>query len=107
MHYTAEIAKRDDPDCVTVFIGPCLAKRKEGIDDPYVDYVLSAEEVGALFMAKDIDIGECEALVSGHQPTATGRNFAQSGGVAEAVRVRLRHRRSLSPSSLTGSTWRE
>jgi [FeFe] hydrogenase (group B1/B3) len=102
MHYTAEIAKRDDPDCVTVFIGPCLAKRKEGIDDPYVDYVLSAEEVGALFMAKDIDIGECEALVSGHQPTATGRNFAQSGGVAEAVRVRLRHPEKLKPFVING-----
>ena len=29
MHYTAEIAKKLYPDCITVFIGPCLSKRKE------------------------------------------------------------------------------
>ena len=33
MHYTAEIARKDDPGCITVFIGPCLAKRREGFDD--------------------------------------------------------------------------
>ena len=58
MHYTAEMVKQKDPDCVAVFIGPCLAKRKEGMDDEYVDYVLSAEEIGALFIAKEIDIGQ-------------------------------------------------
>ena len=91
MHYAAEGAKKEDPGCVTVFIGPCLAKRKEGLDDPLVDYVLSAEDIGALFVAMDIDIGDCEVLSCARQPTASGRNFAQSGGVAEAVRIRLTH----------------
>lgn len=89
MHYTAEIAKRDDPDCVSVFIGPCLAKRREGFDDDLVDYVLSAEEIGALFMAKEIDVASLEAAEPDSVPTASGRNFARTGGVAEAVKVRL------------------
>lgn len=102
MHYTAEIAKREDPGYVTVFIGPCLAKRKEGIEDPYVDYVLSAEEMGAFFVAKDIDIGACEKITSDNHPTATGRKFAQSGGVAEAVRVRLKHPEKLKSMVING-----
>ena len=102
MHYTAELAKRADPSSVTVFIGPCLAKRKEGLDDPLVDYVLSAEEIGALFVAKGIDIGECDAVACACQPTATGRNFAQSGGVAEAVRVRLAHPEKLRFAVING-----
>ncbi|MCD1654370.1 4Fe-4S dicluster domain-containing protein [Treponema zuelzerae] len=102
MHYTAEMAKKEDPEYVTVFIGPCLAKRKEGLDDSHVDYVLSAEEIGALFVAKEIDIGECEVIVCGQQPTASGRNFAQSGGVAEAVRVRLKHPENLRPFVING-----
>ena len=89
MHYTAEIAKKDYPGCVTVFIGPCLAKRREGMDDEYVDYVLSIEEIGALFVAKQIDAAKATALRGKRTPTATGRNFAKSGGVAAAVRSRL------------------
>ena len=102
MHYTAEIAKNKDSQQVTVFIGPCLAKRKEGLDDPLVDYVLSAEEIGALFVAKEIEVGECESAKIGPLPTASGRNFAQSGGVAEAVRLRLAHPERLKPFVING-----
>lgn len=52
MIYTGEVAKKADPDCITVFIGPCLAKRREGFDSDIIDYVLSVEEVDALFTAK-------------------------------------------------------
>jgi [FeFe] hydrogenase (group B1/B3) len=90
MHYTAEIAKKDDPSCVTVFVGPCLSKRKEGLDDPFVDYVLSAEELGAFFAAKDIDVRSCTEVPLARLPTSSGRAFAHSGGVAAAVRLRVK-----------------
>lgn len=102
MHYTAELAKKENSDYVTVFIGPCLAKRKEGLDDKYVDYVLSAEEIGALFVAKYIDIGECDAVPALTEPTSSGRNFAQSGGVAEAVKIRLKHPEKLKSGIING-----
>lgn len=92
MHYTAEIAKRDDKDCITVFVGPCLAKKREGLDDDAVDYVLTIEEVGALFIAMGIDIASMTAagVERKTEPsTKTGRAFAKSGGVAEAVKARL------------------
>jgi iron only hydrogenase large subunit-like protein len=90
MHYTAEIAKKEYPDCVTVFVGPCLAKRREGMDDDLVDYVISIEEVGALFIAKEIDVAKAAPTSGNELPTRSGRNFAKSGGVAQAVKVRLK-----------------
>ena len=52
MHYCAEIAKERFPGTTTVFIGPCVAKRREALYDPIVDYVLTFEEVGALLEPK-------------------------------------------------------
>lgn len=89
MHYTAEIAKNEDPDCITVFIGPCLAKRREGFDDKLIDYVLTAEELSAFFIAKDIDLTKLEDIEKNDIPTSSARNFARTGGVAEAVKQRL------------------
>lgn len=89
MIYTAELAKKADPGCVTVFVGPCLAKRREGFDSDIVDYVLSVEEVNALFIARGIDIAKAEPSQHKYVPTVSGRNFAKTGGVAESVRLRL------------------
>ena len=102
MHYTAVIAKTKDPKCITVFVGPCLAKRREGFDDKLVDYVLSIEEVGALFIAKKIDVASLEPKPGTNIPTATGRGFARSGGVAEAVKVRLHDQHILRPGYING-----
>ena len=105
MHYIAELTKQKYPDCVSVFIGPCLAKRKEGMDDEFVDYVLSVEEVGALFTAKNIEVTKMEVPDSPadeERPTASGRNFAVAGGVANAVKVRLKNPEILRPGYING-----
>ncbi len=102
MHYTAEIVKKKDPNCISVFIGPCLAKRREGMDDEYVDYVLSVEEMGAFFIAKEIEIGSVEAAPGSIIPTASGRNFATTGGVAEAVKIRLKNPEKLKSAVING-----
>ncbi len=102
MHYTAEIVKKEDPECISVFIGPCLAKRREGMDDEFVDYVLSVEEMGAFFIAKEVEIGKSEPTLGSIIPTASGRNFAVTGGVAEAVRIRLKNGEKLKPAVING-----
>ncbi|MBO5137583.1 MAG: 4Fe-4S dicluster domain-containing protein [Spirochaetaceae bacterium] len=102
MHYTAQLAKKEDPDCVTVFIGPCLAKRREGMDDEFVDYVLSIEEIGALLIAKEIDVGKIPAEIPDTIPSASGRNFAISGGVAESVKIRLKNPELLKAAVING-----
>ena len=104
MHYTAEIAKKADPGCVTVFVGPCLAKRREGYDDEMVDYVLSTADVEALFIAKEIDVSKMESTAGTIIPTASGRNFAKSGGVLDAVALRLKDKTILRPAKINGLT---
>jgi [FeFe] hydrogenase (group B1/B3) len=91
MHYAAELAKKEHPGCISVFIGPCLAKRREGMDDEYVDYVISIEELDALFSAQNISAGKADALQPEKTPTVTGRNFAKSGGVTAAIQARLKN----------------
>ena len=40
MYYAARIAKEKHPDAKVVFVGPCVAKRKEARRDEAVDYIL-------------------------------------------------------------------
>lgn len=87
MHYTAEIVKNKDPEALAVFIGPCMAKKYEGIHDELVDYVLSFEELGALFDGFEIDLNGLEEMDLGPLPSKEGRAYAVTTGVAGAVKV--------------------
>ena len=94
LYYTAEEAGRLFPDAVKVFIGPCTAKKVEAIRDGSADYVMSFEELGALFIARGIDVndfsddGSDETFANGDSPFSA-KAFAASGGVSEAVAGRL------------------
>jgi len=102
MRYAAEIAKKEYLGCITVFIGPCLAKRREGRDDDLVDYVISIEELGALFVAKEIDVAQAASASGNKLPTCTGRNFAKSGGVVQAIKARLKDPSTLKETVIDG-----
>lgn len=43
MYYAARIAKAKHPDATIVFVGPCVAKRKEVRRDDCVDFILTFE----------------------------------------------------------------
>ena len=90
MHYTAEIAKQKYPNCITVFIGPCLSKRKEAQEDSLVDYVLTFQELQAIIKTKNIDIDSCKKTPSEDFPTKYAREFAITGGVAQALKHYLK-----------------
>ena len=89
MQKSGKLAKEQEPGTNTVFIGPCLAKRKEAADDPCIDQVLTFEELGALFVAKGIDVAESEAVEFKNPASSAGRGFPMSGGVAGAVKSLL------------------
>lgn len=83
----AKYIKDTTPNAKVVFIGPCTAKKAEVQLDtvkPYVDTVLTFEELQALFDSRNIDI---ESLPEGVLNNASyyGRIFAHSGGLTEAV----------------------
>ena len=86
MHYSAEMVKAQNPEAKSVFIGPCIAKRKEGIDNPLVDYVLSFSEMDAIFEAMEIKPADCDDLIL-DRITGEARGFAVSGGVIAAVKA--------------------
>jgi len=66
------------------FIGPCIAKKLEASKGPFVDYVLTFEELGALFIAKGIEpAAQEDATVEGSR---LGWGFAAAGGVTAAVK---------------------
>ena len=86
----ATIAKRikeGDPTAKVVFIGPCTAKKMEFKKDevaPYVDSVITFEELQALFDSKDLEINNlAEEDIS--DASYYGRIFARSCGLSEAV----------------------
>ena len=77
-----------DPLARVVFIGPCTAKKVE-IKQPEVqgaiDYVLTFEELRAMFDGKMLDLENLPEISAG-DPSSYGRMFARTGGVAESVR---------------------
>ncbi len=83
--------KEKDPQAKIVFIGPCTAKkmefRKEEVK-PYVDSVITFEELQALLDGREIDITQLEET-SLDDASYYGRIFARSGGVSDAVRQAL------------------
>jgi iron only hydrogenase large subunit-like protein len=89
MQISAQAAHETHPDAAIVFIGPCAAKRSEAIRSATPDFVLTAEELAALLMARDIDVTECEESPFEEEGSSAGIGFASSGGVAAAVQKLL------------------
>ena len=102
LYYTAEIVKKEQPDAITVFVSPCVAKRAEGFDNPNVDYVMNYEELGALFIAKKIQIIDLEESKYIVESSKQARNFGYSGGVAESVKKSLKDEDSVKPCIING-----
>lgn len=95
MAVMGKIIKDKFPSAKVIFIGPCTAKKAEAQLEsvkPYVDSVLTFEELQAIFDSRDLDItflGE-EVLT---QASKYGRTFARSGGLTQAVEGALKEQK--------------
>ena len=88
----AQYIKKTTPNAKTVFIGPCTAKKAEVQLDtikPYIDGVLTFEELQALFDSRDLDITTLPEDVLDNA-SYFGRIFARSGGLSDAVAEALK-----------------
>jgi iron only hydrogenase large subunit-like protein len=85
MRVTAAQVRREAPEATTVFIGPCIAKRHEAREDTNTDLVITYEELGAMFIAADIDVKEQPETPLTAADIRHGRGFPTTGGVAAAV----------------------
>ena len=85
---TARTIKQEHPNAKVVFIGPCASKKLEASRRSVrsdVDFVVTFEELQAMFDAKGIDLTKYEAESSFHDATGAGRGYGCAGGVAEAI----------------------
>ncbi len=74
------------PGCVTVFVGPCIAKKGETMNEEIVDnadYAVTFGELKTLLASRDMQLEPVEEDYQ--QSSAWGKGFATSGGVADAV----------------------
>ncbi len=85
MVYAAAIAQKAHPGAKIVFVGPCIAKRKEAAEIEGVDFVMTFQELGALLAGRAIDVVTQEDWKFETQACAQARNFAKNCGVTEAV----------------------
>lgn len=92
MASVAKVIKEKRSDSKIVFIGPCVAKKQEIKKDtvkPYIDSVLTFEEMQAMIDALEIDIDSLEDTPLDNA-SYFGRIFARSGGVSEAVKQAIK-----------------
>ena len=100
MSYTAEIEKKNG--YTVVFIGPCVAKRVEGLQDGNIDYVLTFEEIEALLEARGINPTQCAAAPLDPRISGEGRYYGVTGGVAAAVQAAIGDKRSVKLQTISG-----
>lgn len=82
----SRMLKAADPEAVTVFIGPCVAKKAESQDksiEGNADYVLTYGEMRAMLKAKDVQFEPEEDKKQ--EASVYGKKFANSNGVTAAV----------------------
>ena len=90
---TARKVKQEHPDAKVVFVGPCASKKLEAMRTSVrsdVDFVVTFEELSAMFDAREIDPASFEGDESLHNATAAGRGYAVAGGVAGAIEACLK-----------------
>lgn len=86
MAYTAQIARKEHPDAILVFVSPCSAKRYEVFHNPLIDYMITFEEYGAWLVAADIDVNEVLPELPREGISNGGRGYGASAGVFQAVK---------------------
>ena len=93
--------KSTRPGCVTVFLGPCIAKKSEAADKSIpgnADYVITYGEFRALMRSKGVEVTADDN--SYQESSVWGKRFATSGGVANAV-LECMHERGQDTSHIT------
>ena len=82
----SRMLKERDPETITVFIGPCIAKKSETLDlniTGNADYAMTFGEIRAMMKAKDVELEPEENVYQ--EGSVFGKRFGNAGGVTAAV----------------------
>lgn len=85
---TSRSIKQKMPNARVVFIGPCAAKKLEAMRRTVrsdVDFVITFEELAAIFEARGIDLSKFDKEEPIHDASGAGRGYGVAGGVASAI----------------------
>lgn len=103
------LIKKRDPEAKVVFIGPCTAKKseilKDGLRDA-IDYVLTFEELCALFEGYNVNPYECEDEIV-EDASIYGRGFGAAGGLTAAIENYIKEKNidvDFKPVKVSGAT---
>ncbi len=79
--------KNKNPEAMTCFIGPCIAKKRESLEHPdAVDFVLTYEELQCIFEGTGIDLSQPADKEYVTQATAGGIGFPLTRGVQASMK---------------------
>lgn len=82
----SKAVRHDDKNAVTVFIGPCIAKKIEAREHPdEIDFALTFEELKCMMDSQGIDPATIETDKFHAASSADGCSFPQEAGVSHAV----------------------
>lgn len=82
----SRLIKAMHPNAITVFIGPCIAKKSEVLDSlgkDNADYALTFEEISAMLNAREINPASYSDNIQ--QGSIYGKRYGNAGGVAASV----------------------
>lgn len=82
----SRMLKAQDPEVITVFIGPCIAKKSETLDLNFsgnADYAMTYGEIRAMMKAKEVELLPEENHLQ--EGSIFGKRFGNAGGVTAAV----------------------
>ena len=86
----ARMLKKKFRTAKVVFLGPCVAKKAEAINEnnsDYIDAVLTFEELDELFLQKGITLDNCEESGFDEQVTGDSRLFPLEGGLLKTAKL--------------------
>jgi len=86
----AKMIKKRDKDAVVLFVGPCIAKKREARESVLIENVLTFEELEMFFKSEGIDLKKIQAELKNEERGAEGelsaRNYPISRGIIKSFK---------------------
>jgi len=89
VHYAHYLKEKMGENIKTVFIGPCLAKKKESDENEHVDYALTFLELQHLLLQKGVSLEGCEASLLDEVGPSHTKLFPMVGGLHASLKEAL------------------
>ena len=80
----ARMIRKRRPETAIVFIGPCIAKKREAAESGIIDGVLTFEDLKSVFERKNIDLAKIDAKRNGEKTSLKARYYPIPRGIIKS-----------------------